>query len=76
MVSGRHYRKCAYCGRREYGDNIAKRMRLASYGLHDRSESHFVHNNCDGDYCRHCGASLTEADREAKACTQCWTPIR
>lgn len=71
MTSNRHYRKCAYCGKREYGANIACTMELTSYGLHDRSESHFAHKKCPRILCPRCGGELTSADRVARACSQC-----
>ena len=42
----RHYRVCAYCGKREYGDNVKKLMTLAPDGKHFRSEAHFAHKVC------------------------------
>lgn len=46
----RHYRVCAYCGKREYGENVRRLMTLAPDGKHFRSEAHFMHKMCPCDF--------------------------
>jgi DNA-directed RNA polymerase subunit RPC12/RpoP len=71
----RHYRVCAYCGKREYGESIGKTMKFAPDGKNFLSETHFMHVRCPAEFCARCSCSLTSTDYEAGRCTQCGSKL-